>query len=193
MPAPSGAGPRLVTIGVVLSGQLADGADGAAAVAAVGGTVLVQDPADARYPGMPRATLDQVPEATAWPAAKLGPAIADLLHAPAPHPPGREVPGGPGTVDGIDDALWMAVSQLRAHAATQQRLQQRLDQTSPLATQSRARAAHAVHAAQLITDHVLPIFQPATPGHPPRPATDPQHASTERASPSGIEAQAWSE
>lgn len=184
-------------IAVVLSGQLRDGADGAAAVAAAGGSVLVQDPADARYPGMPRATLDQVPGATAWPAAKLGPAIADLLDTPAPLPPDGDLPYVPGTVDGIDDALWAGVSQLHAHAAAQQRFQQRLDETSRLAAQSRARANHALHAAQLITDHVLPIFQPAAPQPPPRPATHPHtrppRTSVEMANPSGIEEQAWPE
>lgn len=144
-------------VAVVLSGQLRDGADGAAAVAAAGGTVLVQDPADARSPGMPRATLDQVPDATAWPAAKLGPAIADLLEVPAGDlPPRVRDPAG-----GIDDALWTAVTQLYSHAAAQQTLRERLDESSPLAAQSDARAAHALRAAQLITDHVLPLFPPA--------------------------------
>jgi two-component system, chemotaxis family, protein-glutamate methylesterase/glutaminase len=182
-------------IAVILSGQLRDGADGAAAVAAAGGKVLVQDPADARYPSMPLATLGQVPAATAWPAAKLGPAIADLLHPPAPHPSHGNAPRAPVPVDGIDDALWTAVSQLHAYAAAQQRFQQRLDQASQLAAQSRVRAAHALHAAQLITDHVLPIFQPTTPQHPPTTGTHPpaalERTSVEVATTSGIEEQAW--
>jgi chemotaxis response regulator CheB len=44
-------------IAVVLSGMLRDGADGAAAVDAAGGAVLVQDPVDAGYPAMPRTAL----------------------------------------------------------------------------------------------------------------------------------------
>ncbi|WP_051764768.1 chemotaxis protein CheB [Saccharothrix syringae] len=154
------------TVAVVLSGCLRDGAEGAAAVAAAGGVVLVQDPADAREPGMPTATLDRVPDATAWPAVKLGPAIADLLDlAIPPGPAGAHRP-----VDGIDEALWTAVSRLHAHAAAQQRLRQCFDATSPLAARFQARAAHTTHAAQLITDHVLPIFQPEAHRRKPSPA-----------------------
>ena len=158
-------GPR--AIAVVLSGQLRDGADGAATVAAAGGTVLAQDPAEARNPAMPRATLDRVPQATAWPAVKLGPVIADLTATPAPVG-GPLPPPPPANADEIDDALWTAVSELHARAAAQQQLQDRLGGTGPLVDQSRARAARALTAAQLIIDQVLPLFPPgaAGPGAP---------------------------
>lgn len=44
-------------IAVLLSGGGTDGADGARAIAAKGGTVLVQDPATAPQPDMPRNTM----------------------------------------------------------------------------------------------------------------------------------------
>ncbi|MEU8658417.1 chemotaxis protein CheB [Actinoplanes philippinensis] len=73
-------GPRV--IGVVLSGSLDDGSAGLAAIAAEGGTALVQDPAEARFPGMPTAALRVVPHATAATAAGLGETIAETAGKP---------------------------------------------------------------------------------------------------------------
>jgi two-component system, chemotaxis family, protein-glutamate methylesterase/glutaminase len=75
-------GPEAVA--VILSGALGDGANGALAVAQAGGTVIVQDPADALVASMPEralatvATVDRV-----VPAAELGPALAGLSDAEA--------------------------------------------------------------------------------------------------------------
>jgi two-component system chemotaxis response regulator CheB len=62
-------------VGVVLTGANADGAAGLAAIAERGGLAIVQTPATAESPAMPRAALDAVPSARVLPI----PAIADLL------------------------------------------------------------------------------------------------------------------
>jgi two-component system, chemotaxis family, protein-glutamate methylesterase/glutaminase len=74
------------TVGVVLSGSLDDGAAGLAAIDAVGGACVVQDPAEAAYAGMPRAALNVVPTATVSRARDLGAHLADLLAQPRPAP-----------------------------------------------------------------------------------------------------------
>jgi len=73
-------GPRAVV--VVLSGTLDDGAAGAAAVAARGGVVLVQDPDQADFPSMPRETLAAVPGAQVVPTSELAARVLDLLGRP---------------------------------------------------------------------------------------------------------------
>jgi two-component system chemotaxis response regulator CheB len=65
-------------VGVVLSGSRDDGAAGLATIVARGGAALIQDPADALYPWMPRAALDAVPTEHVAPAAKLGALIAEV-------------------------------------------------------------------------------------------------------------------
>lgn len=76
------AGPRV--IGVVLSGSLDDGAAGLATVTARGGAALVQDPGDARFPGMPRAALAAVPSAVVAPTAELAKVITEWVGRPVP-------------------------------------------------------------------------------------------------------------
>ena len=49
--------------GVVLSGNRDDGASGLAAIVRAGGAGLVQDPAEALYPSMPREAVRLVPDA----------------------------------------------------------------------------------------------------------------------------------
>ncbi len=77
-----GAGPR--GVGVVLSGSRDDGAAGLASIVSRGGTAVVQDPADALYPSMPRAALAQAPTEHVAPAAKLGGLLAELTAMPLP-------------------------------------------------------------------------------------------------------------
>ena len=75
-------GPRAV--GVVLSGSRDDGAAGLAAIAARGGTTVVQDPSDAVFPAMPRAALEQVVPDRVLPVAQIGAALSELSRQPAP-------------------------------------------------------------------------------------------------------------
>ncbi|GAA4958204.1 chemotaxis protein CheB [Actinoplanes utahensis] len=73
-------GPRVV--GMVLSGSLDDGAAGLAAIVSDGGIGLVQDPAEARFPGMPTAALRVVPDAMTATAFDLGDAVAKMAGNP---------------------------------------------------------------------------------------------------------------
>jgi two-component system, chemotaxis family, protein-glutamate methylesterase/glutaminase len=62
-------------VGIVLTGANADGAEGLSRIAERGGLAVVQSPATAASPTMPRAALEAVPTARALDI----PAIADLL------------------------------------------------------------------------------------------------------------------
>ena len=69
-------GERLIA--VVLTGRGADGADGARAVKAAGGTVIIQDPATAAYPSMPLAIAPPLVDIVV-PLARIGPLLGELL------------------------------------------------------------------------------------------------------------------
>ncbi|HYG88738.1 MAG TPA: chemotaxis protein CheB [Azospirillum sp.] len=71
-------------IGVVLSGTLSDGTAGCSAIKRRGGTTVVQDPAEARFPGMPRSALRSVAIDHRARAAEMGPLLARLVQAPNP-------------------------------------------------------------------------------------------------------------
>ncbi len=71
-------------IGVVLSGSRDDGTAGLGTIAARGGTTVVQDPADALYPWMPRSALESLTPDHVLPAVKLGGLLAELTAVALP-------------------------------------------------------------------------------------------------------------
>jgi two-component system chemotaxis response regulator CheB len=87
-------GPR--AIGVVLSGNQRDGTAGLATIVSLGGEALVQDPAEARFGGMPRSAIDRVPSAQVLPAHELGRVLVQLVQGETPPPPRSGLhPGSP--------------------------------------------------------------------------------------------------
>lgn len=75
-------------IGILLSGVLDDGVVGMAAIRACGGTTLVQDPKDARFPNMPCRALDADVVDGEAPAAELGKVLTGLAARPLDEEPG---------------------------------------------------------------------------------------------------------
>lgn len=63
-------------IGIVLSGTGTDGAQGCAAIHAAGGLTLVQDPAQAKFNGMPQSTIDTRLVDQVLPAQRIGEVLA---------------------------------------------------------------------------------------------------------------------
>jgi two-component system, chemotaxis family, protein-glutamate methylesterase/glutaminase len=70
-------------IAVVLSGTGQDGAMGVRAIKKMGGTVIVQDPAEAAFRGMPEATLNTGVVDHILPLADIAPRLTALLAARA--------------------------------------------------------------------------------------------------------------
>lgn len=66
-------------VGVVLSGARDDGTAGLAAIAQRGGIAIVQDPADALHPSMPRSALEHIAVDHVLPAVAIGPQLAELV------------------------------------------------------------------------------------------------------------------
>jgi two-component system chemotaxis response regulator CheB len=69
-------------IGVVLTGRLDDGASGLQAIKECGGLAIVQDPADAEFPGMPESALESVDIDYCVPLADLGKTLVHVVDRP---------------------------------------------------------------------------------------------------------------
>ena len=69
-------------IGVILTGNLDDGTAGLWAIKALGGVAIVQDPADALCPSMPRSALQQVKVDHCVPLAQITPLLVTLTATP---------------------------------------------------------------------------------------------------------------
>ncbi len=67
-------------IGVILSGFLDDGTQGAIRLARVGGTTLVQEPRDAEQASMPRNVIARDHPSEIVPSARLGQMIVDYVN-----------------------------------------------------------------------------------------------------------------
>ena len=74
---------RETAVGVLLSGMGSDGTLGAAAIKQHGGLVLVQDPATAKFDGMPRSAVDSGQVDIVAPATELPARIKRCLQHPA--------------------------------------------------------------------------------------------------------------
>jgi two-component system, chemotaxis family, protein-glutamate methylesterase/glutaminase len=77
-------------IGLLLSGMLYDGASGLRAIKRCGGIAVVQDPADALYPEMPRHALERTEVDYCVSAAELAQLLVGLVAEPAG--PSPEIP-----------------------------------------------------------------------------------------------------
>jgi two-component system chemotaxis response regulator CheB len=73
-------GPRVV--GVILSGLREDGTDGLIAVKLAGGLAIVQEPAEAAFPDMPRSVLRYLEVDHRLPVAEIAPLLARLAQGP---------------------------------------------------------------------------------------------------------------
>ncbi|HET9369672.1 MAG TPA: chemotaxis protein CheB, partial [Vicinamibacterales bacterium] len=96
-------------IGVVLSGTASDGALGIREIKAAGGVTIVQDPASAKYDGMPRAAVATGMVDLVLSAEAIGPKLTEL----AAHAYTRESDFGTGDLPLRDDQLHEVFDLLR--------------------------------------------------------------------------------
>src|SRR5579884_685598 len=69
-------------VGVLLTGSLDDGTSGLDVIKRLGGVTIVQDPADALFPEMPRSAIEHVAVDYVVPLAEVAPILIDLVRTP---------------------------------------------------------------------------------------------------------------
>jgi two-component system, chemotaxis family, protein-glutamate methylesterase/glutaminase len=79
-------------IGVILTGNLGDGTAGLWAIKQLGGTTVVQDPADALFPAMPRNALSNVRIDHVVPLSRIPPLLVRLTSEEVPASTAARVP-----------------------------------------------------------------------------------------------------
>lgn len=77
-------------VGIILSGTLDDGTAGVVFIKRHGGVVLVQDPEEATYPGMPRSAIENVAVDHVLPVLEMASVVAELVRTPVEE--GQPVP-----------------------------------------------------------------------------------------------------
>jgi two-component system chemotaxis response regulator CheB len=110
-------------IGVLLSGVLDDGVAGLVSIRGQGGVTVVQDPADALYPGMPRNALRHLAPDYLLPVAEIGMVLAKLANENllAGHTwSARALLDARG--DDFERALWAALRSLEEKAGLYARM-----------------------------------------------------------------------
>jgi two-component system chemotaxis response regulator CheB len=77
-------------VGVLLTGNLDDGTSGLDVIKRLGGVAVVQDPADALFPEMPKSAIEHIAVDHVVTVAEMGPLLIDLIaRAGAGAPPPR--------------------------------------------------------------------------------------------------------
>ncbi|MEY3253303.1 MAG: hypothetical protein RL227_2276, partial [Pseudomonadota bacterium] len=102
--------------GVVLSGTGTDGTLGLRAIFEVGGLCLVQDPASAKFDGMPKSAIKAGCVDQVLPVGQLTPALLRAGAAPAakPRTPAADAQAGAAAVAVDEEGLMTVLAQLRS-------------------------------------------------------------------------------
>lgn len=133
-------------IGVVLSGTLDDGTAGLVAIAESGGRTVVQDPAEAVFPGMPASAVRYANPQFVLPLHDIGPLVTKLV-AELPEPATDDAEEG----DAVD--VDTATDQRRPSAFTCPECGGTLfEQESEEVLQFRCRVGHGYSADSLLID-----------------------------------------